>query len=106
MVNEESSSDEMIAIEVAYALLEKQLIVPVKVKLGTNMVEAVIQSKIADKFPDIDVTNLSLGIFGKVEKKPELRTLASGDRIEIYRPLLVDPKEMRKARAEKMKPGD
>ena len=103
MVNDEPGDKEMISVEVAYALLEKQMIVSVDVKLGTNMLEAVIQSKIADKFPDIDVTNLSLGIFGKAEKKPESRVLESGDRIEIYRPLLVDPEEMRKARAEKTK---
>lgn len=103
MVNDEPGESEMISVEVAYALLEKQLIVPLQVPPGTNMLDAVIQSKIAEKFPDIDLENLSLGIFGKAEKKPEARILEPGDRIEIYRPLVADPKEMRKARAEKLK---
>jgi len=101
--NCQSSSDETFIIEVAYALPEKQLIVEVKVKAGTNMKEAVIQSKIADKFPEIDVENLKLGIFGKSERKPEERILEAGERIEIYRPLIADPKADRKKRAEKAK---
>ncbi|MBL4607591.1 MAG: RnfH family protein [Pseudomonadales bacterium] len=92
-----------IQIEVAYAMPHRQLIIPLQVDEGCTMVDAVGLSQIADKFPEIDLGDLSLGIFGKAEKSPESRVLKTGDRIEIYRPLLVDPKEVRRKRAEKLK---
>lgn len=92
-----------IQIEVAYATPVRQLILPLRVDEGCTMAEAVTSSGICGAFPEIDMGNLSLGIFGKGEKTPESKVLKAGDRIEIYRPLVADPKEARKRRAEKLK---
>lgn len=84
-------------VEVAYALPHEQLIVPVKVKQGITAEEAVAASGILNKFPEIDLTINKIGIFGKLSKlDAPLRHL---DRVEIYRPLIADPKEVRKQRA-------
>ena len=65
--------------------------------------EAVQQSGIERHFPELDLTSVSLGIFGKALPKPAERILLSGERVEIYRPLIADPKEVRKQRAAKAK---
>lgn len=96
-------NDKLISVEVAYAAPKRQLIIPLEVKEGCNMLEAVILSGIIDKFPEIEPGSMTLGIFSKVEKKPESVVLSAGDRVEIYRPLIADPKEARKKRAEKLK---
>jgi putative ubiquitin-RnfH superfamily antitoxin RatB of RatAB toxin-antitoxin module len=67
------------------------------------MFDAVVQSRIADRFPEIDPDSADMGIFGKVERKPKERELQQGERVEIYRPLIADPKEVRKRRAEEAK---
>jgi putative ubiquitin-RnfH superfamily antitoxin RatB of RatAB toxin-antitoxin module len=90
-----------IQIEVAYATPEKQLIIPVFVKEGTTAIEAVKLSKIEEQFTEIDMENLVLGIFGK-HTAPET-ILREKDRVEIYRPLIADPKEIRRKRAEEGK---
>ena len=90
-----------IQIEVAYATPEKQLIIPVFVKEGTTAIEAVKLSKIEEQFTEIDMENLVLGIFGK-HTVPET-ILREKDRVEIYRPLIADPKEIRRKRAEEGK---
>ncbi|MFT7175090.1 MAG: putative ubiquitin-RnfH superfamily antitoxin RatB of RatAB toxin-antitoxin module [Halioglobus sp.] len=90
-----------IKVEVAYALPDKQAIVEVEVAVGTTAAEAVRQSTITTVFDNIDIENAKLGIFGKgVADTLELK---AGDRVEIYRPLVADPKEIRKARAAKAK---
>lgn len=94
-------SDPMIQVEVAYALPEKQLIIPLTVKKGTTMFDAVLQSGITDKFDGLDVEAVPMGIFGKAERKPRERVLEEGERVELYRPLIADPKEARKKRAAK-----
>ena len=91
-----------INIEVAYALPDKQRIVALSVEKGCSPLEAVERSKIAELFPGVDMTDAKLGVFGKAIK-PDSYVLRPGDRIEVYRPLLVDPKEVRKKRAEKAK---
>lgn len=90
-----------IQIEVAFATPEKQLIIPVFVKEGTTAIEAVKLSKIEEQFSEIDMENLVLGIFGK-HTTPET-VLREKDRVEIYRPLIADPKEIRRKRAEEGK---
>jgi len=91
-----------IAVEVAYALPDKQRIVRFEVEAGTTAFEAVERSNIAAQFDDLVVdAGISLGLFGKAVKHDY--TLRAGDRIEIYRPLLIDPKEVRKARAKRVK---
>ena len=90
-----------INIEVAYAEPEKQLIMPVNVDAGTTVGGAIVQSGIMVKFPDLDIENSKVGIFGKVT--PMTTVLQEGDRVEIYRPLIADPKEVRRKRAEEGK---
>ncbi|CAA0100725.1 Protein RnfH [BD1-7 clade bacterium] len=92
----------MIKIEIAYALPEVQKIVEVDVEEGTVALDAAMQSDITKFFPDLDVENSKMGIFGKAIK-PKTQVLVDGDRIEIYRGLISDPKASRKARADKAK---
>ena len=88
---------ETIDIEVAYALPEEQVILPLKVEPGTTVEHALHLSGVLEKFPEIDLTVNKVGIFGKLTK---LSTpLRQGDRVEIYRALIADPKEVRKQRA-------
>jgi putative ubiquitin-RnfH superfamily antitoxin RatB of RatAB toxin-antitoxin module len=91
----------MIRVEVAYALPERQQIIALDVKPGCTVLEAAQRSNIAQQFPDIDLTTAALGIFGKVIEKPGETLVRDGDRVEIYRPLLIDPKTVRQQRAAK-----
>lgn len=92
---------ETIHVEVAYALPDKQALLPLEVAVGTTAIEAARQSGIIEKFDGIDLDNAKLGIFGKVVAPGQV--LTEGDRVEIYRPLIADPKEVRKARAARVK---
>lgn len=96
------SEGELIPVEVAYALPERQLIVPLDVVRGTTALEAAQQSGIEQEFPGLVIdAGTKLGIFGQAV--PPQQALNPGDRVEIYRPLKADPKAARKARAEKAK---
>jgi len=97
------ASERKIIVEVAYALPDKQMIIPVTVALGATVYEAAVQSGIADHFDGIDFENDKMGIFSKTVRDPKTEVLKAGDRVEIYRPLLVDPKASRLKRAEKAK---
>ena len=92
---------ETINVEVAYALPTEQLILSINVNLGTTAGDAVTQSGMLDKFPDIDLEKNKVGIFGKAVKRDAI--LKAGDRVEIYRPLIADPKEVRRQRAKEGK---
>ena len=86
-----------IIVEVAYALADQQLIIPIKVNVGITAEQAIKASGIINKFPEIDLSLNEIGIFGKLTKlDTPLRHL---DRVEIYRPLIADPKEVRRQRA-------
>lgn len=91
----------LINVEVAYALAEKQSILALQVPEGTTALDAARQSGITEKFEGIDLENAKLGIFAKVVSPGQV--LRDGDRVEIYRPLIADPKEVRKARAARAK---
>ncbi|MDX1451388.1 MAG: RnfH family protein [Oleiphilaceae bacterium] len=93
--------DKKIHIEVAYALPSKQQIIPLTVSAGTTVYEGAKKSGIDEIFPEIDFDQVDMGIFGKVVKKPKEEVLREGDRIEIYRPLIIDPKQARLNRAKK-----
>jgi putative ubiquitin-RnfH superfamily antitoxin RatB of RatAB toxin-antitoxin module len=95
------SEDNSINVEVAYATPHKQAILEVQVAAGTTALEAAQQSGISDRFNDIDLDNAKLGIFGNLVTPKQV--LREGDRVEIYRPLIADPKEVRKARAARAK---
>jgi len=86
-----------INVEVAYALPEKQVIRAVNVDAGTTIGAAIVQSGIMMDFPDLELEDAKVGIFGKAAAMTTV--LADGDRVEIYRPLIADPKEVRRKRA-------
>lgn len=88
-------------VEVAYARPDKQQIVPVKVPEGTTALEAVKLSGIGDIFPEIEPDTIDMGVFGKVIKDPASHEWREGDRVELYRPLKIDPKQARLNRAKK-----
>jgi len=97
-----------INIEVAYATPQKQVIRAVNVDTGTTIGAAIVQSGIMMDFPELDneLENAKVGIFGKMATMTT--KLDDGDRVEIYRPLIADPKEVRRKRAaegKKMKKG-
>lgn len=93
-------------VEVAYATPQRQEIVPVEVEQGATMLEAVRRSRIGELFPGLDPENADMGIFGKVVKSPAEHVLREGDRVELYRPLKIDPKQARLNRARKKKDDD
>lgn len=96
------SESTQIRVEVAYALPEEHQLLSLEVAAGTTALEAAQQSGIADFFPDLTLDdNTRLGVFGQAV--PVTQVLTDGDRVEIYRPLLADPKAVRKARAAKAK---
>lgn len=94
-------AEALIQVEVVYALPERQVLLRMEVEEGCSAREAVLQSGLGAQFPGLDLATCPLGIFGKALPKPEERVLERGDRIEIYRPLVADPKEVRKQRAAK-----
>ena len=100
------NGSELITVEVAYALPERQLIIPLQVAPGTTAEQAIEQSGILQDFPEIDLAKNKIGIFAKLSKKDA--ELKAGDRVEIYRPLIADPKEVRRKReaeGKRMKKG-
>lgn len=88
---------EKIHIEIAYGTPQQQMILELDINPGTSPREAVIESSIDQYFPEIDKQNCDIGIFGKAIRPDH--EMENGDRIEIYRPLIADPKEVRKRRA-------
>lgn len=93
----------MIRIEVAYALPERQTIIAMEVDDDCSVLAAVQRSGITSDFPDIEPASASYGIFGTPVADPAHHQVRAGDRIEIYRPLLIDPKAVRKQRADGQK---
>jgi len=86
-----------ISVEVAYATPARQVILTVPVPTGSTIEYAVRKSGILEAFPDIDLQLNDVGIFGNLADLDSI--LALGDRVEIYRPLIADPKEIRRQRA-------
>ena len=88
---------EKVSVEVAYATPKKQVLIALDVSPGTTIEEAIDQCGIKAEFPGMDIDPARVGIFGnKARLEDELR---AGDRVEIYRPLIADPKEARRKRA-------
>ena len=92
---------EKINIEVVYGVPEKQSLISVQVASDASVERAILESLIISKYPEIDLGVNKVGIWNKSAKLTD--SLRDGDRIEIYRPLIADPKEVRKRRAEKAK---
>ena len=89
--------EQSIEIEVIYALSDNQIIRQLSLPVGTTAQQAVELSGIIGVFPEIDLSKNKLGIFGKLVAADAI--LHNRDRVEIYRPLVVDPKERRRRRA-------
>mgnify|MGYP003475164551 CR=1 FL=1 len=96
-------SEDLILVEVAYALPNDQRIITLKVPVGSTLFDVAVKSNIAEYFSDLDLETATMGIFAKIEKSPKTRIIIqAGERVEIYRPLINDPKEARKVRAAKL----
>lgn len=92
---------DLLSVEVAYALPQRQDVVNLKLPEGSTLQQAVEASGLLQKYADIDLKKNKVGIFGKLSRADAV--LKDRDRVEIYRPLLADPKEVRKKRAEEGK---
>lgn len=86
-----------IQVEVAYARPDEQAIIPVEAPEGATLEQVIALSRIHERFPEIDLKTAKVGVFGKLSKLSA--AARAGDRVEIYRPLLADPKAVRKQRA-------
>ena len=84
-------------VEVCYALPEKQELIPVSLPAGATLQQAIEASGLLEKHPEIDIKKNKFGIYAKLSKLDTV--LRDRDRVEIYRPLIADPKEVRKQRA-------
>ena len=96
----------MINVEVAYALPDRQFLISLKVPYGTTALQAIDRSDLRQKLPELDISKV--GIFSQVLGSKgladaDIYELQQGDRVEIYRPLTLDPKEIRRRRAEEAK---
>jgi uncharacterized protein len=93
----EKAMSEMLRVEVCYALPDKQELVAVKLPEGATLQQAMEASGLLLKYPEIDLKKNKFGIYAKLSKLDAV--LRDRDRVEIYRPLIADPKEVRKQRA-------
>ena len=90
-----------IQVEVSFALPQQQMILPLRLAAGSTVAQAIEFSGIVEKFPEIDLSRNKVGVFAKLVKLDTV--LRDKDRVEIYRPLIADPKEVRRKRAEEGK---
>ena len=91
------AAERPIAVEVVYALPDEQRVVGLEVTPGTTAARAVRLSGLPERYPDVDFEAAQIGIHGRVVQADTV--LNDGDRIEIYRPLIADPKQARRRRA-------
>lgn len=91
----------MVEVEVVFAAVDRHVLLCVAVPVGTTVRAALLKSTMGEEFPELDLAECPVGVFGKVIADPDTRAVQAGDRIEIYRPLLADPKEVRRLRAAK-----
>jgi hypothetical protein len=93
----EPAANDMLRIEVVYALPERQKVISLRLPAGSTVQQAVEQSGLLVTHPEVNLAQNKLGIYAKLVK-PDA-TLRDRDRVEIYRPLIADPKEVRRKRA-------
>ena len=106
-MGDETGITDLIDVEVVYALPERQKLYRLQVEPGTTALQAAKISGVEGDFPGVDLAKTKMGIFGqalgtKGLKLPDQQVLSAGDRVEIYRPLIADPKEARRKRAAKL----
>jgi len=87
----------MLRVEIVYALRDRQVLLMLEVEEGTTVRQAVERSGVLQRFPEINLAQARLGIFGRVVSSDT--PLRDGDRVEIYRPLIADPKDARREKA-------
>ena len=97
------AATETLEVEVAYGRPERQALVSVSLPAGSTLLDAIEASGILRQFPEIDLRVNKVGVWGRLASLDT--PLRPGDRVEIYRPLLADPKEVRRLRAARKKPG-
>ena len=96
-------SDEPLRVEVTYARTDRQWVLEVSLSPGATVEDAIRRSGILDQVPEIDLVVNKVGIYGKLAKLDA--PLRPRDRVEIYRPLIADPRQVRKKRAAKAAGG-
>jgi putative ubiquitin-RnfH superfamily antitoxin RatB of RatAB toxin-antitoxin module len=92
-------SEALFQIEVVYATADRQALITLDVPAGSSVQQALAACGIERQFPELVLAECVVGVFGKVVNEPATRLLKAGERIEIYRPLLADPMEVRRLRA-------
>jgi putative ubiquitin-RnfH superfamily antitoxin RatB of RatAB toxin-antitoxin module len=90
---------ERLSVQVCYALADEQALIALELPAGATLQQAIEASGVLRRYPQIDLSTQKVGVFGKL--KPLDTVLSDHDRVEIYRPLLVDPKVSRQRRVEK-----
>lgn len=88
-----------LSVEVVFAGPDRQMLITLQLPANSTVRQAALQSGLQADFPGLDLAEAPLGLFGTVVASPDTQVLEEGDRVEIYRPLLADPKEVRKRRA-------
>ena len=88
-------------IEVAYARPDQQYLLALDLPAGNTVSDALAAAGLAEHCPELASGEFAVGIWGQIEKSPQTRLLQAGDRVEVYRPLTVDPMVARKVRADK-----
>jgi len=94
-----SPTARMLRVEIVYALRDRQVLLTLEVEEGTTARLAVERSGILQRYPEVDLARAGLGVFGRVVSPETL--LRDGDRVEIYRLLIADPKQARRERAQR-----
>jgi len=89
----------MITVSVVFALPERATEIELALPAGATVGEAIARSRIAERHPEVDFSRAATGVFGRRVRRDAV--LADGDRVEIYRPLLADPKDARRQRAKR-----
>jgi putative ubiquitin-RnfH superfamily antitoxin RatB of RatAB toxin-antitoxin module len=97
-VNQDSRDSDRLTIEVVFAAPERQELISLSVSAGTTVEAAIELSAIGEMFPDEDIVDCQAGIWGKLVERDHV--LRDGDRLELYRPLSIDPREARRRLAE------
>lgn len=92
-------ASKQLSVEVVFAAPDRQMLITLQLPAGATVREAALQSGLQAHFPELDLVEAPLGLFGKQVASPATQPVEEGDRVEIYRPLLADPKEVRKRRA-------
>ena len=100
---QETDTEALLTVEVVYALPDRQKIVELQVAPGATVYEVAMQSQMSRFFPELDIASANMGIFGKAVRDPKVEVIQQGQRVEIYRPLIADPKAVRAKRAAQAK---